>query len=922
MGLLSKLNPLAPFKGKGDSFGDYFGPGGILDGPGFTINAIADIWVRDGLLPESWESLRQDFYNPLEGIKNWLIPSMPAPGPRGQMLRDAASPRRLVYGTCRVGGQLVFVATSGATSQYLHIVMVVADHEVEAITDIYLGEILSTDARYNGKVDIVTHLGSGTDQPFPTLVAENLGWTDAHLLVGCAAVYVKLTFSSDAFPLGVPVVNAVVQGKNDIYDPRTASYGYSNNWALVVADFMTYSRGMAASLSEIDTALLATAADTCDEAVVADSAGSTTEPRYTINGPIDLVGTAMDVLQGLLRHGGGAFYSGGVWKIHPWAAATSVGHLDESSLAGAISFSAGTSKASLINTMSGAYVDPSTDYQLAALPVMTAASYVAADLEELRGEINLPLCTSPTLGQRLQKITMEKARRGLTVSFPAKLEALGFGPMDRVTLSIASLGWDHKEFLVDGIDFSLPGPPALKLVEDDADIYTWEPGEVIAIEQDPLTNLPNPFLVPVPTGLTLASGTDHLLALRDGTIISRILASWNASASAYVTGYEIEYRRAESATWTRATSDEASTHIAPVEDGAWYVVRVRAVNSIGVRSAWVTSSDYQVVGKTETPPDVDTFTVKRQPDGTREYSWTMNNPPVDLAGYKIRYKLGTGYGWGDLAPLHAGLLTASPFESNQLAAGTYTIAIKAVDTTGNESTNAVFIEVTLGDPRIASAIDSADAGALGWPGTLTQCYLEDDGNLYASNQDTWADLTSLTWATWNDWRTNPYLSMTYEHPVIDLGVVATFTPLVSVLGNGTPTIEIATSDDDVTYSSWAASGSLVTCRYIKVRVTMAVSSGNLASLSAMLIILSATAITEDIEDLDTSTLTPEAGGGVRLPLAKSYSVIKSVQLALQSVGAGYSWELIDKSTSGPHVKIYDNTGTLAYPVIDAAIKGI
>jgi len=47
-----------------------------------------------------------------------------------------------------------------------------------------------------------------------------------------------------------------------------------------------------------------------------------------------------------------------------------------------------------------------------------------------------------------------------------------------------------------------------------------------------------------------------------------------------------------------------------------------------------------------------------------------------------------------------------------------------------------------------------------------------------------------------------------------------------------------------------------------------------------------------------------------------------VQMALQSVGSGYTWELIDKdSTLGPQVKVWNGT-TLAYPTIDATVKGL
>ena len=38
--------------------------------------------------------------------------------------------------------------------------------------------------------------------------------------------------------LGIPEISFVVQGKNDIFDPRSGASGYSNNAALVIADYL------------------------------------------------------------------------------------------------------------------------------------------------------------------------------------------------------------------------------------------------------------------------------------------------------------------------------------------------------------------------------------------------------------------------------------------------------------------------------------------------------------------------------------------------------------------------------------------------------------------------------------------------------------------------------------------------------------
>lgn len=92
------------------------------------------------------------------------------------------------------------------------------------------------------------------------------------------------------------------------------------------------------------------------------------------------------------------------------------------------------------------------------------------------------------------------------------------------------------------------------------------------------------------------------------------------------------------------------------------------------------------------------------------------------------------------------------------------------------------------------------------------------------------------------------------------------------------------------------------------------------------IVLSANPVEEIIQDLATSGLAGAyriGVGDIRLPITKTYAVIRKVDVTLQSVAAGWSWVLIDKDTTvGPRIKIYDATNTLADAVIDATVTGL
>jgi len=388
-------------------------------------------------------------------------------------------------------------------------------------------------------------------------------------------------------------------------------------------------------------------------------------------------------------------------------------------------------------------------------------------------------------------------------------------------------------------------------------------------------------------------------------------------------GYIVRYQPSASNDWTTATPAHDAGFITETQFDTRRIVGgstrllVKAVDSTGNESNVATTIVVDLRPATPT-----SFFISRQPDGTREFSWSTTTPPADLDGTRIRYFLGSTSDWDAMTALHTGLLLASPFETNQLAAGTYTFAIKNVDKAGNESAAASFItSVTIGDPRIAGALEDVREEPL-WTGTRVDCGLDGaTGWLVANDTATWATLPA-TWSAWTEWHSAPVSPITYTRH-IDIGAKVKFTPLATVIVDGSVTVEERHSDDDISYTSFAAIGPLVDARYIDIRVSV---TGAFPKIKAMRTILSGSGIDEILEDLDTASLTGSYDlgvGDIRLPITKSYTVIKKVEVTLQNVGAGYSWELIDKNTAiGPRIKIYNASNSPADAVIDSEIKGI
>ena len=67
----------------------------------------------------------------------------PSMSDRTQMVRSPTSPRVIVYGETRTSGTLVYISTTGTKNEYLHLVVTLAGHEVEEISDVYFNDELA-----------------------------------------------------------------------------------------------------------------------------------------------------------------------------------------------------------------------------------------------------------------------------------------------------------------------------------------------------------------------------------------------------------------------------------------------------------------------------------------------------------------------------------------------------------------------------------------------------------------------------------------------------------------------------------------------------------------------------------------------------------------------------------------------------------
>jgi hypothetical protein len=573
------------------------------------------------------------------------------------------------------------------------------------------------------RVSVHKHLGTAGD-PVDAYLHSILPtqWPTTATVHGFCYTVVTLDLNKPEFQTGIPPIEVLLRGKK-LYDPRSDTAAWIQNPALAIYDYLT-SELCGVDAADIPVDYLIAAANTCDESVASAEVYGELGPRYTLNGTVTSDQAQQDVLEKMAQAMAGGIAST-TWEMWAGTYVAPVMALyvdrpgDMGDVVGQIAITPGVSDADLYNGVKGQYISGDNSYVATDFEPYQNSTYLAADEGvEKWTNIDFPFTDKKQRVWNLARIFTEDQRNGYTVRAEFSLKAWSLKIGQRITLTSTIFGWDAKVFRVIGKKFSPTMPVELTLKEDASSI--WDFTDEALPDATPNTNLPNPFAIDMLASLTCVSGNDTLAALQDGTILARIKTSWpqTTTQAVFTNGLiEVEYQRAGDTTWqkTTVTGSDTESFLSPVEENRVYVVRARAVNPyFNVKSDWVYEF-HRVVGKSARPPDVTGFGVSQLPDATRQFSWNVGDQPVDVlhgGGYLIKYRTaGDTTAWADMTPLHTGLITQSPFETGNPAAGSYDFAISSIDGSGNESLDAALVlDVVITDSgSAADALAAAEA---------------------------------------------------------------------------------------------------------------------------------------------------------------------------------------------------------------------
>ena len=442
------------------------------------------------------------------------MPQMDSDASRQTTVKTTIAPQKIIYGEALVSGPISYIALSGASNADLYQTIVLAGHEVNAITDIHFDDEIITNAQIAaglnngsntagdvtggtfGPIDSNTicvinkHLGAASQASDPMLTNKFALYTSAHRGEGIAYLAMKWTLDEDSASVWEKYspanVKALLQGKK-IYDPRlevtaggtagasptNAAYiAYSTNPALCVTDYLIdQTLGMGIAANKIDWAAVTTAANGCD--VDVDVPNSATQKRFTANGVLFGTDSHQKNINKLLSAmNGRLIYSNGKYivKAGIYEAPTEV--LTEDDLIGAISIKTSLERSDRFNTIRGIFVDASANNKSTEFPKVQLADAVNRDNGEvLEKEIQLPMVSDSYQAQRIANKLIQLSDQQKIVSFPANLSALRITAGDRVQVTVEELSWNQKVFECVGWTFSDEGGVNLTLREDSSVSY-------------------------------------------------------------------------------------------------------------------------------------------------------------------------------------------------------------------------------------------------------------------------------------------------------------------------------------------------------------------------------------------------------------------------------------------------------------------
>lgn len=345
------------------------------------------------------------------------------PSDRQFISKNTASPRVRSYGRVRIAGAQVFLGAAGGS---LWRVVAHNDGPIDAVEEHLIDDLVVTvplgngtvagGTKFDGWVAVWWREGTASQTYYPELEVWFPDWDSSHVGNGVAHSLVKFVQSvqerfSELYPAGENTSYKQTIRASKIWDPRDEeqdasdpdTWGWSDNSALVVLDYMRHASGMAMPLSMIEPELAdwIRAADACDEDIPLAAGGVVRRYRswgtYSYDErPADVLARLMTACNGRTWIGpnGGMTFHVGVW-VPPTIT------LGDDAIV-SYKLGSGNEAPDTANTLTAMFVDPAQGYVEAEAEPMVDDAMVAA-FGEQRADAKLYMVPGHSQCRRLMK---------------------------------------------------------------------------------------------------------------------------------------------------------------------------------------------------------------------------------------------------------------------------------------------------------------------------------------------------------------------------------------------------------------------------------------------------------------------------------------------------------------------------------------
>lgn len=902
---------------------------------------------------------------------------------RTQTIRQPAQPKRVVYGTLRVGGVITYIGTEGSKNKFLHVLVTFTGHPIHSFSSFRVddqnvtlsGNDVVAPARYikNGTrlVKIYTRLGNFNQAAHTTLTNVFGNFTAEFKQSGCANAHCRFEFDDEAYPNGLPNVTAVINGVTNIFDPRTSTSGFTRNSALCIRDYLTNTEyGMGLSASEIDDTSFIQAANDCEDQITLGNGA--TENRYETNGSFTVDRSHKQIITELLSACAGVLtYQNGKFSLKVGKeVATYHTSLNEDDFLSAIDIRTKTSIGEQYNQVKGTFTTPfNNTYLPTDYPPITSATFLAEDNGIARTlDMPAPFTTSQTMAQRLAKIALYRSRQQITITSTFSLKAFNLKAGDVVAVTFDRFGFSSKLFEVASWTLTPIATETLgvemMLREYNNNVYAWLAADDEGIFELDDSTLPDPFSI-LPPSLEVSQEVQTINQKATTVIVAKVTAR-----DLYSTTFEVDVQR-QSSSGVAVTEDVISLgrsssqrfEYADVETGDVWKVRARSRSNLGTFSTFV-SDEITILGKSAIsfPSTVSDLKINYQ-GSTAILSWTAITDQ-DLSHYEIRYDPATSN--ADIANSVVIVDKVSrPGNSVIIPSATGTFFCVAVDKYGGKSQFAASIVgqvernlVTDGYQLFRTDTESFSATA--FAGTKTDTYIFSDSgtpslrlgtsNLFDSVSGNFDDALGR----FDGGAGNVASSGTYDFAnVVDLGQKQRFKILSTnvvterinygpyaeaqgpqfygraSLGGTDVRIQIATTDDDPSGSpTFTAFNDVIisaayTARAYKLRALLKSESITPDGLLHYTPAITSMAIEAHGEVSIQAEQDVASGAGAKvITFPYAFRSLTGLGIAAQNMRSGEYYDITNKSATGFTITFYDSADTAISRTFDYSASGI